>query len=84
MGSKREVFNSIAYYVMFGYVTIYPVFVGGFLFIVGPHHLKGHFTKKYFGALYDGLKTDKRIYLQQTTIFLVRRFIIANSIAFFR
>ena len=84
LGSNKAVFNTIAYYLTFSYVTIYPVNVCLFLLAAGPAGLQNNKIQKYFGSLYSGIDIKTRLNSQSTTIFLVRRFIIGISIAFFR
>ena len=84
LGSNKAVVNSIAYYLTFSYVTIYPVNVCLFLLAAGPVGLQNNKIQKYFGSLYSGLDVSTRLNAQTTSIFLGRRFLIGVSIAFFR
>lgn len=84
LGSKKQVFNSLLYYLMFAYVIIYPINVCLFLFFMGPEGLQNKRVKSYFGTLYDGLNESHFINVQAVTLFITRRLIIGISIAFYR
>lgn len=84
LGSTKQFVNSTLYYLVFAYVTIYPVSVCFFLLLAGTRGLKNATIKAHFGSLYSGLNVSKLINAQFATLFLLRRFIVGVAIAFFR
>lgn len=60
-GSSKQVVNSTLYYLVFAYVTIYPISVCLFLFMASKSGLKSSFIKAHFGTLYSGLDVEKAI-----------------------
>ena len=83
-GSSISVVNSTLYYLVFAYVTIYPICVCLFLLIAGASGLKNSAVKAHIGTLYSGLDVDKPMNAQFVTLFLLRRLIVGVTIAFFR
>lgn len=61
LGSNQAIVNSIAYYLTFSYVIIYPVNVCLFLLAAGPVGLQNKKVEKYFGSLYSGIDITTRL-----------------------
>lgn len=83
-GSTITVVNSSLYYLVFAYVTIYPIAVCLFLIMAGESGLNNLEIKTHIGTLYSGLNVEKPINAQFVTLFLVRRLVVGVTIAFFR
>jgi len=83
-GSTISVVNSTLYYLVFAYVTIYPICVCLFLLTAGASGLKNSVIKAHIGTMYSGLNVEKRINPQFVTLFLLRRLIVGANITFFR
>ena len=76
--------NSTLYYLVFAYVTIYPISVCLFLIMAGESGLNNSEIKAHIGILYSGLNVEKPMNAQFVTLFLLRRLIVGVAIAFFR
>lgn len=83
-GSTIAVVNSTLYYLVFAYVTIYPISVCLFLIMAGESGLNNSEIKAHIGTLYSGLNVEKPMNAQFVTLFLLRRLIVGVAIAFFR
>ncbi len=76
--------NSTLYYLVFAYVTIYPISVCLFFIMAGKSGLNNSEIKAHIGTLYSGLNVEKPMNAQFVTLFLLRRLIVGVAIAFFR
>lgn len=83
-GSSLQVVNTTLFYLVFAYITIYPLSVGIFFSLAGEKGLTNKIARGYFGALYSGIDLSNPLNAQYVTLFLLRRFAIGAAIAFLR
>ena len=70
----------MVYWAIVAFVFVYPIAVTGFLQWKGPKGLKETNIKEKFGSWYMLINVKSRLKICHTTVFLVRRLIVAISI----
>ena len=73
-------FNEAVYWAIVVFVFVYPIGVTAFLHWKGPKGLKKKSISEKFGSWYMMINVKSRLKLCHTTVFLVRRLIVAISI----